>query len=417
VGDVDAVLQLGAPATVASYLQRMGRSGRRGSPGYMVVLAGDREGFLRAVALTELARRRWVEPVRLDDRDWAVYVHQILALLLARRVLSPDEIYRALKGCSAFKGIRHAEFAQVVDQLVVSGHLERTGAERIGQSAARLRLGFATERDFGARNFAALRSVFEGGVAQMTVYSNGQAVGTVDRGFAARLKAGREFTLAGQNWRPERIDWDSARIDVAAGEAGGMPAWRGGLATPMAGEVALEIRKILISSEYPSYLDAPEQAYLDELRAEAADKGLEGGLVPIQGSATRGDGRSKRLTLWTLAGERINRAIGLLLEDLLDAESHADWEDVRLVARAPGAKLDPAELSWHVEGLTTSGITPLTRRAALMRMPASGGSRFLRLLPGELAAEARAAGWLDFAGLAAFLECHRLAPAPSSVSK
>jgi ATP-dependent Lhr-like helicase len=417
VGDVDAVLQLGAPATVASYLQRMGRSGRRGSPGYMVVLAGDREGFLRAIALTELACRRWVEPVRLEDRDWAVYVHQILALLLARRVISPDEVYRALKGCPAFKGIRHAEFEQVVDQLITSGHLERTGAERVGQGAARLRLGFSTERDFGGRNFAALRSVFEGGAAQMTVYSNGQAVGTVDWGFAARLKAGNEFTLAGQNWRPERIDWNSARIDVAAGEAGGIPAWRGGGATPMAGEVALEIRKILTTSAYPSYLDAPEQAYLHTLRAEAEDKGLEDGIIPIQANSTRGVGRSKRLRLWTMAGERLNRAIGLLLEGIVDAESHADWEHVTLVAGARGAKLDPAEVSAQIEVLAEAGITASGQRTALRRLPASGGSRFLRLLPADLAAEARAAGWLDFAGMAAFLATHRVVPAPAPIGR
>lgn len=407
VGDVDAVLQLGAPATVASYLQRMGRSGRRGMPGYMVVLAGDRDGFLRAIALTELARRRWCEPVRLGDRDWAVYVHQILALLLARHVMAPDALFRELAACGAFKGIRRPEFDRVIDQLCRSNHLERTGADRIAAGAARLRLGYMTERDFGGRNYAALRSVFEGGAAQMTVYSGGQPVGMVDRSFASRLERGKEFTLAGQNWRPERIDWGSARIDVAPGEAGGMPSWRGAAPVAMAGEVALEMRRWLTSSDYPVYLEGPERAYLDELREEAAALGIEPGVVPVHGSSGRPGGKSKRLTLWTLAGERTNRALGLLLASEHGAASHVDWERIVLVAEGKGARLDPGQIAASLARPAATGFTPADRRAVLERLPDGAGSRFLRLLPPDLAAEARAADLVDFAEAESFVANHR----------
>ncbi len=416
VGDVDAVVQLGAPATVASYLQRMGRAGRRGSPGYMVVLAGDRDGFLRALALTELARRRWVEPVRLADRDWAVYVHQILALLLARGAMAPDDLYRQLKACAAFSGIRHAEFGQVVDQLVAGNYVERTGGDRLGGRATRLRLGYAAEKEFGGRAWAALRSVFEGGAAQMAVFSGGEAVGMVDRSFASRLQAGTEFTLAGQNWRPERIDWSSARIEVAPGAAGGMPSWRGGGSAVMAGAVALEMRRILAEGEIPGYLDPAERAYLEELRTEAAEAGLEPGIIPITGSSSRPDGRSKRLKLRTMAGERANRVVALLLEHALEATSQVDWEEITLSARVPGAKLDLAEAAAHLDTWRQAGISTAERRAVLARLPQGGGSRFLKLLPPDLAAEARAADLLDFGEAEAFLAIHRPTAVPSPVS-
>ncbi|MBM3269054.1 MAG: DEAD/DEAH box helicase [Candidatus Sericytochromatia bacterium] len=408
VGDVDAVVQLGAPQSVASYLQRMGRSGRRGAPGHMVVLAGDRDGFLRAIALTELARRRWVEPVRLADRDWAVYVQQLLVRLLARGAAAPDDLYRQIKACAAFKGIRHAEFAAVIDHLVSLDLVERTGAERLGGRATRLRLGFAAERELGGRQWAALRSVFEGGGAQLVVYSDGEAVGTVDRGFASRLKEGAEFTLAGQNWRPERIDWSSARIDVAPGAAGGMPSWRGAGGAIMAGAVALEMRGLLVQAEFPGYLDPPERAYLDRLRAEAAEAGLAPGSIPVQGSSNRLDGRSKRLTLWTMAGERANRVLALLLEAELGARSHADWEHVALSAAAPGGKLDPAELAAVMTRVGAAGLTQADRRAVIERLPTAGGSRFLKYLPPRFAAEARAADLIDFAEAEAFLAMHRV---------
>jgi ATP-dependent Lhr-like helicase len=66
VGDLDRVLQANAPSTVSSFLQRMGRTGRRaGQTANTTFLCEDEEALLQAVALVELARSRWVESGRV----------------------------------------------------------------------------------------------------------------------------------------------------------------------------------------------------------------------------------------------------------------------------------------------------------------------------------------------------------------
>ena len=69
VGDLDKVLQAEAPDTVGSFLQRLGRTGRRaGQVANTTFFCETTEGVLQAIALVELARRGWVESVAIDER-------------------------------------------------------------------------------------------------------------------------------------------------------------------------------------------------------------------------------------------------------------------------------------------------------------------------------------------------------------
>jgi ATP-dependent Lhr-like helicase len=81
VGDLDQVFQADAPSSVSSFLQRMGRTGRRpGTTANTTFLCEDPDAVLQAVALIELAREGWVERVAKQERCWPVLVHQLLAL-------------------------------------------------------------------------------------------------------------------------------------------------------------------------------------------------------------------------------------------------------------------------------------------------------------------------------------------------
>ena len=79
VGDLDRVLQAEAPDTVSSFLQRMGRTGRRvGQTANTTFFCELDEGVLQAIALVELAKAGWVELVTIDRRCWPVVIHQLL---------------------------------------------------------------------------------------------------------------------------------------------------------------------------------------------------------------------------------------------------------------------------------------------------------------------------------------------------
>ena len=84
VGDLDNVFQSNAPGTVSSFLQRMGRTGRRANTTANTTFFCDNpEAVLQAVALVELAREGWVESIPAQERCWPVLVHQLLAFTLA----------------------------------------------------------------------------------------------------------------------------------------------------------------------------------------------------------------------------------------------------------------------------------------------------------------------------------------------
>lgn len=105
VGDLDRVLQANAPDTVSSFLQRMGRTGRRaGQAANTTFLCEGDEAVLQAIALIELARRGWVEDVRVNTRCWPVYVHQLFAMALASDGITADEAWEESKAPAWTRG-------------------------------------------------------------------------------------------------------------------------------------------------------------------------------------------------------------------------------------------------------------------------------------------------------------------------
>jgi ATP-dependent helicase Lhr and Lhr-like helicase len=99
VGDLDLVLQANAPATVSSFLQRLGRTGRRaGQRATMTFFCEDAEVVLQAIALVELAKKHWVESLQPQTRCWPVLVHQLLALTLQFGAVSQERCWEYLSG-------------------------------------------------------------------------------------------------------------------------------------------------------------------------------------------------------------------------------------------------------------------------------------------------------------------------------
>src|SRR5690606_30846365 len=83
VGDLDRVIQIDAPASVASFLQRLGRSGRRaGTARNCLFLALDEEGLLGAAGLLLKWSLGWVEPVVAPPEPRHIVAQQLLALCL-----------------------------------------------------------------------------------------------------------------------------------------------------------------------------------------------------------------------------------------------------------------------------------------------------------------------------------------------
>ena len=264
VGDLDVALQLDAPGTVSSFMQRLGRTGRRpGSRPHIVFLAREDWTLLLATALVNLARRGWIEPVRPSRHAVHILVHQILAQALQHNGVRRDYLWEILQRPACFARINRTEFDTLVNHLVATDILY--------EADGLLALGPEGEARFGRRNFLALYSVFETPPHVTVVTTGHQEVGTLETWFVQAMETEEfVFILAGRCWRAVRLDLDGGVLVVEPARAGQIPRWSGSLRL-LSHEVAQEHRAILISDERYPFLRRSAQARLDRLRAEWRD--------------------------------------------------------------------------------------------------------------------------------------------------
>lgn len=208
VGDLDRVLQADAPDTVSSFLQRMGRTGRRdGQAANTTFFCESSESVLQAIALIELAKQGWVESVPLQKRCWPVLIHQLLTMALAGGGISQEESWAHLSKVTDFAGISRPEFDRLIRWLLADGGLrEASGLLVIGPKA---------EKRFGRKNFMELFAVFTSPVSYTVVTAAGQPLGSLQQEFVDRLVDGvSSFLLGGRGWVVQRIQHDDRRVFV-----------------------------------------------------------------------------------------------------------------------------------------------------------------------------------------------------------
>jgi ATP-dependent Lhr-like helicase len=152
VGDLHRVIQIDAPATVSSFLQRMGRTGRRqGTSRNCLFLATDADSLLRAAGLVELWSAGYVEPVVPPPEPYHILAQQLMALSLQERGVGRRDWPGWLR-VPAFVAMPDDRVREVLDWMLTEGILS--------EDEGILWLGRKGEEEFGRRNFLELFSVF-----------------------------------------------------------------------------------------------------------------------------------------------------------------------------------------------------------------------------------------------------------------
>ena len=305
VGDLDRVLQLDAPSTVASFLQRMGRTGRRegASPNCTFLCTKEME-LLQAMAIVALSRRGWVEPVAPRTRAAHIYAHQVMALAAASGGVVRQDVDLALRGASAFTDLATDARAAIVDHMLARDILVVLDG--------RLYFGTEGERRYGKANFRDLYAVFDT-PRLIKVEWGGHEIGSVESTFlSAILEAadggGGCFILAGRSWEVTWVDLERGRCTVKPAESGRPARWTGS-SRFLTRTLCEAMRELLISSgDDPAWTERA-RVVLASLREE--HRFLEGaGEAPVLIEA------GGEILLWTFAGGAAN----LLLARMMEAE-------------------------------------------------------------------------------------------------
>ncbi len=383
VGDLDRVLQAEAPDTVSSFLQRMGRTGRRaGQAANTTFFCESREGVLQAIALVELAKSRWVESVEVTDRCWPVLVHQLLALALAHDGIPTEEAWAHLSQVPDFGGFHRAEFDRLLSWMLRDRSLLEVGG--------RLVLGPRAERRFGRRNFMELFAVFSSPQSYTVQTTAGQPLGTLTQGFVDRLVDGVScFLLGGRAWVVKRIHHDDRRIEVDAAPRGREPTWGGYLPQFLGFEVCQTVREVLAGSTSYPYLHESARAVLDDLRGE-----FDGLVQPRNGGIEADDGE---IRWWTFAGGRINTTLRYALEAV-----GGEWKVIpdNFLIKVRGEELDRKRFEAALDSLREPEFWENERlwHEVAESLPSYRLSKFQPLMPPWVQREMLAAYLLDVAG-------------------
>ncbi len=370
VGDLDRVIQLNAPWSVASFLQRLGRTGRRSSVRRnCLVLALTPEDLLASAGLLLLWSTGYVEPLQPPPAPRHIVAQQLLALTLQEGRIGDALWSDWWHGLGPF---RHAR--PVLDHLIEQGFLERDGGH--------LLVGPQAEQRFGRRHFIDLTAVFTA-PPEFTVLRGNVEIGRTDPGLLTSAVSGpRLLLLAGRTWAVDWIDWKRRRCFVQPVEGGGGKArWASSMSGGTSFALSRAMRDVVLGADPPVRLTRRAVRGLHRIREDSRDLVQAHGTVIVR---DHGD-----LLWWTWAGYRANATLRATLGPLADPMQRVDDLHIRL-------RNDLTGTGWR-EDLAGRLSRPEIDERAL------NGLKFSTLLPSELAVETLAARLADYPGAAAVL--------------
>ena len=271
IGRLERAFQIDAPWTVSSFLQRMGRTGRRELPPEMWFVIREDEPEVRAmlpttipwkllqgIALVQLyLEERWVEPPRLDRLPFSLLYHQTMSTLASCGELSPRALADRVLRLHYFHRITQEDYRVLLRHLIATDHIQQT--EQGG-----LIVGLAGERIINSFKFYGVFQESE----EYTVRSESQELGTV----VSPPPVGEKLAIAGHVWQVLDVD-HKRRLIYCRQVKGSVPAYFGQCPGDLHTKILTRMRRVLQEDRQYPYLMKNAVARLEQARFTAAHSG------------------------------------------------------------------------------------------------------------------------------------------------
>ena len=229
MGAIDLVIQIEAPPSVASGMQRIGRSGHTiGEASRGIIVPKFRGDLVACAAVTRAMHDAQVESTRYPRNPLDVLAQQLVAMVSAEQ-WKVDDLFDAVRRAAPFAELGRSVFEGVLDML--SGRYPSDDFADLRPRLTWDRIdNVVTARD-GAKRIAVTnggtipdRGLY--GVFLVGQHGPGARVGELDEEMVFESRVGETFLLGASSWRIEQINHDRVLVSAAPGEPGKMPFWK-----------------------------------------------------------------------------------------------------------------------------------------------------------------------------------------------
>lgn len=271
IGDLDSTIQLGAPYSCNSFVQRLGRSGRRTGKSQMmfVDLFEEKSGnpfemlpwtMLRAIAIIQLyLEERWVEPFKQKQKPFSLLAHQTISTLMTNGEMLPRDLARSVLLLPAFKDrVSLDEYKQLLLYMIDGDYLQRmdNGCIIVGLKGERI------------ANHYTFYAVFQEEETFRVMAKEGE-IGTL----TSCPAIDETFVLGGRSWLVLSIDENRKIVYVTNAKHTRIPSWTGG-GGDIHSKVMQRMKRILLEDTIYPYLQPRAIKILTESRTLAAESGI-----------------------------------------------------------------------------------------------------------------------------------------------
>lgn len=284
IGDLDCTIQTGAPHSCASFVQRLGRSGRRTGKSRMMFVTLQEEAdpsafpgsvlawdLIHSIAVIQLyLEERWVEPFVPKPKPFSLLFHQTLSTLVSAGELTPADLARSVLTLPPFRDtVTQDEYRTLLRHMLAQDTLERTeeGTLLVGLRAERL------------TRFFTFYAVFQEDDTYHVIAGEGE-IGTLTTCPATD----EVFVLAGRTWKVTGVDPSRRMVFVISAPSSKIPSWHGSLGDTHP-RIVQRMRQVLAEDTLYPYLQPHARESLEKSRRLARQAGiLTRAWIPGEGS-------------------------------------------------------------------------------------------------------------------------------------
>lgn len=309
IGNVDEVVQIDATNSIASLIQRVGRSGRReGKSSNLYLYSTDKWSLIQSLACWILYTEKYIEHIQVIEKPYDILLHQILSIVKGSSGLYLTELLNKIAQNPTFNHINETEVRDIIDHLQHIDFLEKLGKEYI--------IGVEGEKVVNTKDFYSLFHT----PTFFKVSSNGVKIGELP--LTPQVREDENVYLSAKIWKIMHIDFESKKIEVIPAKDGKKPLFIGD-AADTAHLIREKMLEILFSNEVYDFLDQTGLLVLQDLRTEFSVFRINN--VKTQRPVLKSN---DNIFFYSFAGSQINKTICLLFEQIGIKYRHNDSSSV-----------------------------------------------------------------------------------------